>query len=143
MMLSIAMPEPSFVWQAILTLGLIASIGANIAVIRSVKTVQRREISPQPFGVVGDIQVTSQGRRFEAAMCDERHGTAAREVAALDVYTRAEVGRIYDKIDLVERRSNDKLAEAMNEIAQTLRKMPHEIMVLINDASAVKGGHNT
>lgn len=142
-MLSIAMPEPSFVWQAILTLGLIASIGANIAVIRSVKTVQRREISPQPLGVMGEIQVTSRGRRFSGEMCDDRHGVISREVAALDVYTRAEVGRIHDKIDLVERRGSDMLAKSINEIKETLRKMPHEIMLLINDASDVKGGHNT
>ena len=142
MMLSLAMPDPAFIWQAILTLGLIASIGANIAVIRSVKTVQKREISPQPFDVTGDIRVTAKGRRFSAEHCDDRHTTIAKEVSALDSYTRLEVGRIHDKIDLIERRSNDKLAAAMNEIKETLRKMPHEIMVLINDASEVKG-HNT
>jgi hypothetical protein len=142
MILSLAMPDPGFIWQLILAIGLVASIGANLAVMRSVKQVQRREISPQPLGVTGDIQVTSKGRRFSGDMCDDRHGAIAREMAALDIYTREEVGRIHDKIDLVERRGNDNLAENMNEIKETLRKMPHEIMLLINDASDVKGRHN-
>ena len=132
--LGMATPEAGFVWQLILTIGLVAAIGANLAVIFSVRKTQKREIYPQPLDVTGDLRVTPKGRRFNAETCDAKHKSVEERVANLEV----EKNRIYTRIDEVNERANENLNRAMDGLKETIRKLPAEVLSLLKTTGQLK-----
>jgi len=74
--------------------------------------------------------------------CLERRMHIEKKIDVLETYTKTEVGRIHDKIDLVERRMGDKLAESMDGVNETLRQMPSEIIKLLHATGQLKDHHD-
>ena len=72
------MPDAGFVWQLILTLALIAGIGANIAVITSIKRTQRASVGPQPFVVQAAQEFITKKE------CEKHHASIETQLAFLN-----------------------------------------------------------
>jgi hypothetical protein len=90
-----------------------------------------RKIEPDP------IRTRRVEPNVKEPVCLERRTALEKQIHELDTYTKKEVGRIHDKIDEVNNRANANFGE----VRETLRKMPMEIVRLINEADQVKA-HN-
>ena len=103
---------------------------------------KRMDIANQPVEVDGKIEVSTKGRRFSGYACDDRHARIDERVAALEIFVKGEVGRIHDKIDVVERRQSDALTAAINSLHQQISDMPGKIIGLLRSTGQMKDHHN-
>jgi hypothetical protein len=119
-------------WQVMEHLGLLAAILGGLAAVAMARRKREvRKIEPQPLEIDGEVRVVPKGRRYNAETCDGRHKTLDDRIATLEGYTKNEVGRIHDKIDLVERRADDNLKQSITDLRETIRKLPLEIVDLL------------
>lgn len=92
---------------------------------------QEVKLKPPPLRDGDTIKFESKGRRFSAAMCDVTHATLDKQFSELEQFTKLEVDRLHDKIDLVDRRHGDKLEMALNNIHAQIGALPEKIIKLL------------
>lgn len=102
---------------------------------------QKITMHPPPLRDGDTVKMEAKGRRFNSAMCDQTHATLDKQLADLDRFTKAEVDRLHDKIDLVDRRHGDRLAEALNNIHAQIGALPEKIIKLLEATGQLKN-HN-
>ena len=124
-------------------LALLASIAGNAAMVVAlmVRGKQKVRVGPQPLGVEGKMDVTSRGKRFNSEACDAKHKTLDERVEALDEFTRNEIDRLHDKVDVVDRRHADSLRQAITEINHMIGELPGKIISLLRHTGQLKNHH--
>lgn len=110
-------------------------IGAVVAVLVAHRKKETRKIEPDPL----NVRVRKPTAKEED--CQTRHEHALGAVALLRSENNDEHRRIYDQIDTVERRMDDKLTEAMRQFNGSLQQMPLQIVSLLQSAGQIKQAH--
>ena len=122
---------------------LVLSLAGNVAYGLARRRRDGRRVESAAASVAHeDLRVAPKGRRFNAEVCDGKHADLNVRLSSLDSYTRTEVGRIHDKIDMVERRMNDSLRVSMSEIREICRQLPGEVIALLRSTGQLKDHHD-
>ena len=89
------------------------------------------EISPSPLVVQPAKEFALRGD------CAARHALLDAQIKAAIESDRLEHQRIYDQIDIVERRGEDKLGGAMTQMHELIRKLPQEVVDLLHKTGQI------
>lgn len=123
-------------WKGVEHIALIASIiGVVIMYVVSRRKKETRRIDNNPLKVCN-----VQPRAFEQD-CKDRHESAKRAIELLRQEAKAEDIVLHEKIDEVEQRSTDKLANALHVINSTIHDMPEKMLRLLKLTGQLKD-HN-
>jgi len=90
------------------------------------------DISPNPL-------IVQPAKEFALRNdCATRHALLDAQIKAAMESDRLERQRIYDQIDIVERRGEDKLGQAMTQMHELIRKLPQEVVDLLHKTGQLR-----
>jgi hypothetical protein len=113
-----------------------AVVVAVVAVIQVTRKKERRKIEPDP------LRVRKVTEKASEENCKERHLSCMEAIETIARENADEHKRLYDQIDVVERRAEDSLKSSMAAINETFRKLPGEVIKLLRDTGQLKDHHH-
>jgi len=129
-------PGMSF-WAVIEHIALVATIAGTVAgLVVARRKKEKRVIEPDP------LRVKKYEPKANDSDCKARYTSVMARIDAVARENTEEHQRLYDQIDVVERRSEDRLNKSMADVGEIIRKMPAEIISLLNDTGQLKNHHD-
>jgi hypothetical protein len=125
------------VWKWVEHCAVALGVVATAIAIKKSQKKERRKIEPDPLRV----------RKFEPKAldsdCRARHAAALERIEAIDQENTEEHKRLYDQIDAVEKRAEDKLNLSLAAVNETVRRLPGEVIKLLRDTGQLKQHHDS
>lgn len=130
-------PAGASLWQGVEHIALVASIlGVVIAFTVARRKKERRRIEPDP------LRVRKVSEKATEDNCKERHLTAMGSIETAAQKNDDEHHRLFDLIDVVERRGEESLKSSLAMVNETIRKMPGEMLDLLRKTGQLKNHHD-
>ncbi len=124
--------EISF-WQGVEHLVALSLLGGFIiSVMAFLRKKETRKIEPDP------LNVRVRQKTAKEQDCKDRHESAMEAIQRIAESNDDEHKRLYDQIDVIERRGADALKESMVQINATLRTMPQEMLDLLKKTGQLR-----
>lgn len=124
-------------WHWVEHIGLALSVVVSVIMIRKSGKKERRRIEPDP------LRVRKVEPKALDSDCRARHAAAMEKIEAVDAENTEEHKRLYDQIDAVEKRAEDKLNQSLAGVNETVRKLPGEIIGLLQKTGQLKQHHDS
>ena len=132
-------PEATFLLQLFLAIGLLTSIGGNVALIVGLRRKQHREVSPQPLIVQKAAEMVSQQD------CQSRHQVVVKDLEDLKEgreHDRAEAGErrrlIYQELQKTNERVATQIDAVRRELSAKIEDMPSQIISILRNTGALQ-----
>ena len=97
---------------------------------------EKRSITNDP------LKVRNVQPKANEAECSRRHDEALKLIRDLASENKKDHERIYDQVDEVDQRAQDKLGQSMEKVNETMRKLPAEIIALLRATGQLKDHHD-
>lgn len=105
---------------------------AVIAWLQYTKKKERVQVQPDP------LKIRNVKANAKEDDCKERYKLCMEAITRSAAENTKEHARLYDQIDVVERRAEDRLNQSLDKVNETVRKLPAEVLTMLRTTGQLK-----